>query len=159
MSFSSHNRRRIRRRNRSIRPYFHANTNYTGAVFCCFHVSKSHAIWIDFISGSHVNVIMEVWPCTTQGCNHRSVAYEASHYNFQRKLVWRLVASIMSNVNRRWRLIDEYILHIGDVKMFRTVCTSELSTGRMDPRVGSGRVGSRFCQILAGRVGSALRIF
>ena len=45
----------------------------------------------------------------------------------------------------------------------------ELSTGRMDPRVGSGRVGSgrvgsgrvgsgrvgsRFCQILAGRVGS-----
>ena len=36
---------------------------------------------------------------------------------------------------------------------------SELSTGRMDPRVGSGRVGSRFCRILAGRVGSALRIF
>ena len=32
--------------------------------------------------------------------------------------------------------------------------TSELSTGRMDPRVGSGRVGSRFCRILAGRVGS-----
>ena len=37
-------------------------------------------------------------------------------------------------------------------------CT-ELSTGRMDPRVGSGRVesgrvGSRFCRILAGRVGS-----
>ena len=30
---------------------------------------------------------------------------------------------------------------------------SELSTGRMDPRVGSGRVGSRFCRILAGRVG------
>ena len=35
----------------------------------------------------------------------------------------------------------------------------ELSTGRMDPRVGSGRVGSgrvgsRFCRILAGRVGS-----
>ena len=24
----------------------------------------------------------------------------------------------------------------------------------MDPRVGSGRVGSRFCQILAGQVGS-----
>ena len=33
---------------------------------------------------------------------------------------------------------------------------TELSTGRMDPRVGSGsgRVGSRFCRILAGRVGS-----
>ena len=30
----------------------------------------------------------------------------------------------------------------------------ELSTGRMDPRVGSGRVGSRFSRILAGRVGS-----
>ena len=38
------------------------------------------------------------------------------------------------------------------------VSGSELSTGRMDPRVGSGRVGSRFCWILAGRVGSALRI-
>ena len=36
---------------------------------------------------------------------------------------------------------------------------AELSTGRMDPRVGSGRIGSRFCRILAGRVGSALRIF
>ena len=35
-----------------------------------------------------------------------------------------------------------------------TVCIPELSTGRMDPRVGSGRVGSRFCRILAGRVGS-----
>ena len=39
------------------------------------------------------------------------------------------------------------------------VGTSELSTGRMDPRVGSGRVGSgrvgsRFGRILAGRVGS-----
>ena len=31
---------------------------------------------------------------------------------------------------------------------------TELSTGRMDPRVGSGRVGSRFCRILAGRVWS-----
>ena len=36
---------------------------------------------------------------------------------------------------------------------------AELSTGRMDPRVGSGRVGpgrvgSRFCRILVGRVGS-----
>ena len=32
---------------------------------------------------------------------------------------------------------------------------AELSTGRMDPRVGSGRgFGSRFCRILAGRVGS-----
>ena len=31
---------------------------------------------------------------------------------------------------------------------------SELSTDRMDPRVGSGRVGSRFCRMLAGRVGS-----
>ena len=31
---------------------------------------------------------------------------------------------------------------------------SELSTGRMDPRFGSGRVGSRFCRILAGRVES-----
>ena len=44
------------------------------------------------------------------------------------------------------------------------VASTELSTGRMDPRVGSGRVGSgrvgsRFCRILAGRVGSALRIF
>ena len=29
----------------------------------------------------------------------------------------------------------------------------------MDPRVGSDRIGSRFCRILAGRVGSALRIF
>ena len=28
----------------------------------------------------------------------------------------------------------------------------ELSTGRMDPRVGLGRVGSQFCRILAGRV-------
>ena len=41
---------------------------------------------------------------------------------------------------------------------------TELSAGRMDPRVGSGwvglgRVGSRFRRILAGRVGSALRIF
>ena len=32
--------------------------------------------------------------------------------------------------------------------------TAELSTGRMDPRVGSGRVGSRFCRILAGWVES-----
>ena len=31
---------------------------------------------------------------------------------------------------------------------------AELSTGQMDPRVGSGRVGSRFCRILAGRVES-----
>ena len=31
---------------------------------------------------------------------------------------------------------------------------SELSTGWMDPWVGSGRVGSRFCRILAGRVGT-----
>ena len=31
---------------------------------------------------------------------------------------------------------------------------TELSTGRMDPPVGSGRVESRFCRILAGRVGS-----
>ena len=31
----------------------------------------------------------------------------------------------------------------------------ELSTGRIDPRVGSDRVGSRFCQILARRVLSA----
>ena len=41
---------------------------------------------------------------------------------------------------------------------------AELSTGRMDPRVGSGRIGSRFCRIVAGRVGSgrvgsALRTF
>ena len=40
----------------------------------------------------------------------------------------------------------------------------ELSTGRMDPRVGSGRVGSGRVTILpdfggSGRVGSALRIF
>ena len=35
-----------------------------------------------------------------------------------------------------------------------TVGPAELSTGRMNPRVGSGRVGSRFCRILAGRVGS-----
>ena len=40
-----------------------------------------------------------------------------------------------------------------------TLSLSELSTGRMDQRVGSGRIGSRFCQILAGRVGSALQIF
>ena len=33
-------------------------------------------------------------------------------------------------------------------------CKPELSTGRMDPRVGS-----RFYRILAGRVGSALWIF
>ena len=39
------------------------------------------------------------------------------------------------------------------------VSKPELSTGRMDPRVGSGQVGSRFCRILAGRVWSALRIF
>ena len=32
--------------------------------------------------------------------------------------------------------------------------STELSTGRMDPRVGSGRVGSRFCRIWVGRVGS-----
>ena len=31
---------------------------------------------------------------------------------------------------------------------------AELSTGRLDPPVGSGRVGSRFCRILAGRVGT-----
>ena len=43
--------------------------------------------------------------------------------------------------------------------MLQTVFNSELSTGRMDSRVGSGRVVSRFCRILAGRVGSALRIF
>ena len=41
---------------------------------------------------------------------------------------------------------------------------SELSTGRMDPPVGSGRVGSGRVTILpdfggSGRVGSALRIF
>ena len=41
---------------------------------------------------------------------------------------------------------------------------SELSTGRMDPRVGSGRVGSGRVTILpdfggSGRVGSALQIF
>ena len=41
---------------------------------------------------------------------------------------------------------------------------SELSTGRMDPRVGSGRVGSGRVTILldfggSGRVGSALRIY
>ena len=41
---------------------------------------------------------------------------------------------------------------------------SELSTGRMDPRVGSGRVGSGhdfagFWRVGSGRVGSALRIF
>ena len=35
-----------------------------------------------------------------------------------------------------------------------TIVIAELSTGRMDPRVGS-----RFFRILAGRVGSALRIF
>ena len=42
------------------------------------------------------------------------------------------------------------------------VLVPELSTGRMDPRVGSGRVGpgrvgSRFCRILPGRVGSGQR--
>ena len=41
---------------------------------------------------------------------------------------------------------------------------SELSTGRTDPRVGSGRVGSghdfaRFWRVGSGRVGSALRIY
>ena len=41
---------------------------------------------------------------------------------------------------------------------------AELSTGRMDPRVGSGRVGSGRVTILpdfggSGRVGSALRIY
>ena len=43
----------------------------------------------------------------------------------------------------------------------------ELSTGRMDPRVGSGRVGSDrsghdfagFWRVGSGRVGSALRVF
>ena len=44
-------------------------------------------------------------------------------------------------------------------KMFHYLHKSEVSTGRMDPRVGSGRVGSRFSRISAGRVGSALRIF
>ena len=34
------------------------------------------------------------------------------------------------------------------------VAPPALSTGRMDPRVGSGRVWSRFCRILAGRVES-----
>ena len=34
------------------------------------------------------------------------------------------------------------------------VNVTEFSTGRMYPRVGSGRVGSRFCRILAGQVGS-----
>ena len=42
---------------------------------------------------------------------------------------------------------------------FVDISTPELSTGMMDPRVGSGRVGSRFCRILAGQVGSTLRIF
>ena len=41
----------------------------------------------------------------------------------------------------------------------RETDNSELPTGRMDPRVESGRVGSRFCRILAGRVGSGLWIF
>ena len=48
--------------------------------------------------------------------------------------------------------------------MCRYRCSPELSTGRMDPRVGSGRVGSGRVTILpdfggSGRVGSALRIF
>ena len=47
-----------------------------------------------------------------------------------------------------------YIHYIHQIDQF----DPELSTGRMDPRVGSGRVGSgrvgsRFCRILAGRVG------
>ena len=41
---------------------------------------------------------------------------------------------------------------------YRSHDVSELSSGRMDPRVGSGRVGLRFCRILAGLVGSAFRI-
>ena len=52
----------------------------------------------------------------------------------------------------RWRHLEHTIGVINNN-------AAELSTGRMDPRVGSGRVGSRFCRILAGRVGSALRIF
>ena len=52
---------------------------------------------------------------------------------------------------RRWALVKS--------DFFVRNPTAELSTGRMDPRVGSGRVGSgwvgsRFCRILAGRVGS-----
>ena len=52
-----------------------------------------------------------------------------------------------------------FLFPFWSIILFSNLSASELSTGRMDPRVGSGRVGSRFCWILAGRVGSALRIF
>ena len=43
------------------------------------------------------------------------------------------------------------------------ICLAAVTVPQSCPRVGwtrgSGRVGSRFCRILAGRVGSALRIF
>ena len=56
------------------------------------------------------------------------------------------------------------LIHVSSTLIFTNneeilVESSELSTGRMNPRVGSGWVGSRFCRILAGRVGSALRIY
>ena len=48
--------------------------------------------------------------------------------------------------------------------MHQVLLIPELSTGRMDPRVGSGRVGSGhdfagFLRVGSGRVGSPLRIF
>ena len=44
-----------------------------------------------------------------------------------------------------------------DKELERHVVEAELFTGRIDPRVGPCRVGSRFCRIFAGRIG-ALRI-
>ena len=55
-------------------------------------------------------------------------------------LKWRILSSVPPNITSYLRLYF----------------TSELSTGRMDPRVGSGRVGSGqdFAGFRAGRVGS-----
>ena len=57
-----------------------------------------------------------------------------------------------STLIQRWSNVDSTLL-VALIMSLRRVFP-ELSTGRMDPRVGSGRVGSRFCRISAGRVGS-----
>ena len=117
---------------------------------------------------------------TDRGCNHRSFACPS--YSVDVRLLWcphrrshltgpdptnfwesntGPAQNCVANYNLDPTICSTPVAPLGTLKINNepSHLVSELSAGRMDPRVGSGRVGSRFCRILAGRVGSALRIF